>query len=157
MLKSMLSLTLALRSAALVPRVAQQPRRATIRMMSDEKVADFSKIDLRVGTIVSAWNHPDSDKLIVEEIDIGEDDEPDNNRHDINIGNNNRRTRQNTTPDNEETHMSTTTNPTRTPPKTTTPPTPTPTTTTTDGMGNGVDGANELIVASDGVDAIDAR
>ena len=74
MLKSMLSLTLALRSAALVPRVAQQPRRATIRMMSDEKVADFSKIDLRVGTIVSAWNHPDSDKLIVEEIDIGEDE-----------------------------------------------------------------------------------
>ena len=74
MLKSMLSLTLALRSAALVPRAAQQPRRATIRMMSDEKVADFSKIDLRVGTIVSAWNHPDSDKLIVEEIDIGEDE-----------------------------------------------------------------------------------
>ncbi|KAH8075876.1 tRNA binding protein [Aureococcus anophagefferens] len=74
MLKSMLSLTLALRSAALVPRVAQHPRRATIRMMSDEKVADFSKIDLRVGTIVSAWNHPDSDKLIVEEIDIGEDE-----------------------------------------------------------------------------------
>ena len=74
MLKSMLSLTLALRSAALVPRAAQHPRRATIRMMSDEKVADFSKIDLRVGTIVSAWNHPDSDKLIVEEIDIGEDE-----------------------------------------------------------------------------------
>merc|ERR1711865_459054 len=33
----------------------------------------FTKIDLRVGQIVKAWEHPDSDKLWCEEIDVGED------------------------------------------------------------------------------------
>ena len=42
-------------------------------MMSEAGV-DFSKMDLRVGTIVDAWNHPDSEKLIVEEIEVGEDE-----------------------------------------------------------------------------------
>eukprot|EP00945_MAST-04E_sp_MAST-4E-sp1_P008133 g8133.t1 len=33
----------------------------------------FSKVDIRVGKIVKVWNHPDSDKLFCEEIDVGED------------------------------------------------------------------------------------
>lgn len=31
-----------------------------------------SKLDVRVGVIVKAWEHPDSDKLFCEEIDLGE-------------------------------------------------------------------------------------
>eukprot|EP00904_Undaria_pinnatifida_P008338 jgi/Undpi1/4634/HiC_scaffold_18.g07988.m1 len=33
---------------------------------------DPSKLDVRVGVIVKAWEHPDSDKLYCEEIDLGE-------------------------------------------------------------------------------------
>mmetsp|Transcript_49327 Transcript_49327/g.96772 ORF Transcript_49327/g.96772 Transcript_49327/m.96772 type:complete len:1017 (+) Transcript_49327:38-3088(+) len=33
----------------------------------------FTAIDIRVGQIVKAWEHPDSDKLWCEEIDVGED------------------------------------------------------------------------------------
>eukprot|EP00505_MAST-04D_sp_SCG-Rhode-Island_P004505 Stramenopile-MAST_4_protein_4505 len=33
----------------------------------------FSKADIRVGKIVKVWNHPDSEKLFCEEIDVGED------------------------------------------------------------------------------------
>merc|ERR1712232_457745 len=33
----------------------------------------FSKLDIRVGKIVKAWNHPDADRLFCEEIDIGEE------------------------------------------------------------------------------------
>ncbi|CAN0133878.1 unnamed protein product [Ascophyllum nodosum] len=33
---------------------------------------DPSKLDVRVGVIVKAWEHPDSDKLFCEEIDLGE-------------------------------------------------------------------------------------
>ncbi|CAN0399962.1 unnamed protein product, partial [Hapterophycus canaliculatus] len=31
-----------------------------------------SKLDVRVGVIVKAWEHPDSEKLFCEEIDLGE-------------------------------------------------------------------------------------
>ena len=34
---------------------------------------DVSKLDIRVGTIIKAWEHPEADKLFCEEIDIGED------------------------------------------------------------------------------------
>ncbi|CAM9342609.1 unnamed protein product [Discosporangium mesarthrocarpum] len=34
--------------------------------------ADPTKLDVRVGLIVKAWEHPDSDKLFCEEIDLGE-------------------------------------------------------------------------------------
>lgn len=33
---------------------------------------DPSKLDMRVGVIVKAWEHPDSEKLFCEEIDLGE-------------------------------------------------------------------------------------
>lgn len=32
---------------------------------------DFAKLDLRVGTVVSAEPHPDADKLLVLKVDIG--------------------------------------------------------------------------------------
>jgi len=59
---------------ALLRPAARRVHRRAVLSMSDG--ADFSKIDLRVGTIVEAWNHPDSEKLIVEEIDLGEADGP---------------------------------------------------------------------------------
>ena len=34
---------------------------------------DISKLDIRVGVIEKAWNHPDADKLYCEEIDVGEE------------------------------------------------------------------------------------
>ena len=37
-----------------------------------EEEADISKLDIRVGRIIKAWNHPDSDKLYCEEVDVGE-------------------------------------------------------------------------------------
>ena len=30
-----------------------------------------SLLDIRVGTVVKCWNHPDSDKLLCEEVDMG--------------------------------------------------------------------------------------
>lgn len=33
---------------------------------------DPSKLDIRVGLVVKCWNHPDSEKLLCEEIDLGE-------------------------------------------------------------------------------------
>jgi len=36
----------------------------------------FSKLDIRVGQVMKAWNHPEADKLYVEEIDIGDPDGP---------------------------------------------------------------------------------
>ena len=35
--------------------------------------ADPSNLDLRVGLISKCWNHPDSEKLLCEEIDVGEE------------------------------------------------------------------------------------
>merc|ERR1712071_642798 len=34
----------------------------------------ISALDIRVGLITNAWEHPDSDKLYCEEIDVGEDE-----------------------------------------------------------------------------------
>jgi aminoacyl tRNA synthase complex-interacting multifunctional protein 1 len=37
---------------------------------------DISKLDIRVGVISKAWEHPVADKLFCEEIDIGEESGP---------------------------------------------------------------------------------
>mmetsp|Transcript_1307 Transcript_1307/g.3968 ORF Transcript_1307/g.3968 Transcript_1307/m.3968 type:complete len:225 (-) Transcript_1307:88-762(-) len=50
------------------PRVARQP----VAMMSEAGTYPFSAMDIRVGTFVDAWHHPDSEKLFVEMIDVGE-------------------------------------------------------------------------------------
>eukprot|EP00559_Dactyliosolen_fragilissimus_P000570 CAMPEP_0184864776 /NCGR_PEP_ID=MMETSP0580-20130426/16085_1 /TAXON_ID=1118495 /ORGANISM="Dactyliosolen fragilissimus" /LENGTH=494 /DNA_ID=CAMNT_0027363695 /DNA_START=10 /DNA_END=1494 /DNA_ORIENTATION=- len=34
---------------------------------------DISKLDIRVGKIIKAWDHPDAEKLYCEEVDVGED------------------------------------------------------------------------------------
>jgi methionine--tRNA ligase beta chain len=36
----------------------------------------FSKLDVRVGKVVRAWNHPEADRLYCEEIDVGESTGP---------------------------------------------------------------------------------
>ena len=36
------------------------------------KYNDFAKLDLRVATVLEAENHPDADKLIVLQIDLGD-------------------------------------------------------------------------------------
>lgn len=41
------------------------------KMKSEELVSLFYKADLRVGTIVSAKKHPESEKLYIEDIDMG--------------------------------------------------------------------------------------
>ena len=41
-----------------------------------EPHALFGKLDIRVGLIVEAWPHPESDKLYCERIDVGEDEGP---------------------------------------------------------------------------------
>ena len=62
------ALALAVSSALRAP--VRGSVRGSVRCLAE---ADFSKMDLRVGTIVDAWDHPDSEKLIVEEIEVGEE------------------------------------------------------------------------------------
>lgn len=40
---------------------------------ADDRPADISRIDLRVGHIRKAWRHPDAESLYVEEVDVGEE------------------------------------------------------------------------------------
>ena len=40
---------------------------------ADPNASLYSLCDIRVGKIVKVWNHPESDKLFCEEIDVGED------------------------------------------------------------------------------------
>ena len=65
------AMLLAARAAALAPRLPSMARsasRSTVRMDAATP-EQFARIDLRVGTIVDAFNHPESEKLIVEEIE----------------------------------------------------------------------------------------
>jgi methionine--tRNA ligase beta chain len=39
---------------------------------SNSNTIDISKLDIRVGLITKAWEHPEADKLFCEEIDLGE-------------------------------------------------------------------------------------
>lgn len=50
---------------------AAPPAAAATPAAASEAV-DPSKLDIRVGLVVKCWNHPDSDKLLCEEIDLGE-------------------------------------------------------------------------------------
>lgn len=66
-------------AAALVPkslsRTARRASRQAVRMDAATP-EQFARIDIRVGVITEAFNHPESEKLIVEEIDLGEPDGP---------------------------------------------------------------------------------
>lgn len=61
----------------------QPPKKRQDKAKQETKVAsdvaatettdiDISKLDIRVGLIVKAWEHPEADKLYCEEIDLGE-------------------------------------------------------------------------------------
>lgn len=54
----------------------RRSRVVSIRACSGEASEDppppFSQLDVRVGKIVEVWEHPDSDKLFCEKIDVGE-------------------------------------------------------------------------------------
>jgi len=77
--------TAALRSPAAsvftrLPVTATASRLGLARMMCDAPPppSSFELLDVRVGKIVDAWEHPDSDKLWCEKIDVGEKDEEGN-------------------------------------------------------------------------------
>ena len=81
------SSALQLRPTALRPLV--RPTLRSVRMMCDApapakeapaaaEIPPFAKLDVRVGKIVEAWMHPDSEKLWCEKIDVGEKDEEGN-------------------------------------------------------------------------------
>ena len=53
-------------SAAKVPKAAAGGKK------TEERAADLSRLNLRVGLIKKAWRHPDADSLYVEEIECGE-------------------------------------------------------------------------------------
>ena len=38
-----------------------------------DTILDITALDIRIGKILKAWHHPDSDKLFCEEVDVGED------------------------------------------------------------------------------------
>jgi aminoacyl tRNA synthase complex-interacting multifunctional protein 1 len=46
---------------------------AAVAAASVEDELDPTKLDIRVGVIVKAWEHPEAEKLFCEEIDVGED------------------------------------------------------------------------------------
>ena len=48
-------------------------RRSRVEKMRRQAQSDISQIDFRVGEIKSCEKHPDSDKLLVEQIDVGEE------------------------------------------------------------------------------------
>lgn len=49
------------------------PAAAAPASSSSPDAIDISKLDIRVGVITKAWEHPEADKLFCEEIDIGEE------------------------------------------------------------------------------------
>lgn len=49
---------------------AKEP--AAAAAAKDAEAVDPSKLDIRVGHVVRCWDHPDSDKLLCEEVDLGE-------------------------------------------------------------------------------------
>jgi tRNA-binding EMAP/Myf-like protein len=51
---------------------AAAPAAAVPAAEKDEDELDPSKLDIRVGIITKCWEHPESDKLYCEEIDLGE-------------------------------------------------------------------------------------
>jgi len=54
----------------------QQPKTKKTPPPSTSTDIDISKLDIRVGVINKAWEHPTADKLFCEEIDLGEDTGP---------------------------------------------------------------------------------
>ena len=47
------------------------PAPAKLELKPEITIDDFGKLDLRIGTVLSCENHPDSDKLLVSRVQIG--------------------------------------------------------------------------------------
>jgi methionyl-tRNA synthetase len=47
------------------------PAPAKLELKPEITIDDFAKLDLRIGTVLSCENHPDSDKLLVSQVQIG--------------------------------------------------------------------------------------
>ena len=88
LLASVATTSLLLSSRAMAPRASLTVRPSSLplhlRMMcapaeappaaeeaAPVEIPPFGKLDIRVGKIVEAWPHPDSDKLWCEKIDVG--------------------------------------------------------------------------------------
>ena len=54
----------------------KKPKKQSQQAAAGDDTIDISKLDIRVGLITKAWDHPDADKLYCEEIDIGEEAGP---------------------------------------------------------------------------------
>ncbi|KAF6128627.1 aminoacyl tRNA synthetase complex interacting multifunctional protein 1 [Phyllostomus discolor] len=50
----------------------KEKKQQSIAGSADSKPIDVSRLDLRIGCIVTAKKHPDADSLYVEEVDVGE-------------------------------------------------------------------------------------
>jgi len=55
---------------------AKEEKKPKVEIKDDPNQPLFSKLDIRVGKIVKAWNHPKADRLYVEEIDVGDPEGP---------------------------------------------------------------------------------
>lgn len=51
---------------------APKPDAKGVEAVETTDTLDPSKLDIRVGLVVRCWNHPESEKLLCEEIDVGE-------------------------------------------------------------------------------------
>ena len=49
-------------------------RKAEVQKKAMIETTDFEKVDLRVGRVVACEKHPDSDKLLILKVDLGEDE-----------------------------------------------------------------------------------
>lgn len=65
------------RAAAAVDAKPPPPKKADAKKKAedsdDSKPVDVSRLDLRVGKIITAQKHPDADSLYVEQVDVGEE------------------------------------------------------------------------------------
>lgn len=58
--------------AIILPSQDKQPVAATTEKDIDTNQSlDPTKLDIRCGLVIKCWNHPDSDKLLCEEVDLG--------------------------------------------------------------------------------------
>ena len=55
------------------PKAASSSGQTAVKRPQEDETADFNDLDVRVGVVTKAWKHPESDKLLCEEIDVGED------------------------------------------------------------------------------------
>ena len=68
--------TLRRRNATLVRAAEASEASAEKEDAPSDSIPDVSKLDVRVGTILSAEDHPEADSLYVEQIDLGEEEGP---------------------------------------------------------------------------------